>query len=117
MLLRKGYQQFVTEEEIEQAARNWTQKNQTVSHYGPVNKGESLSSIVTVAGLKGMTLDQRMVQVFQANLNAFLNNMNALKKGVMLSLIPHDSAVLSMSAASRIVDEHHRLWLETKVTP
>ncbi len=115
--LRKGYQQFVTEEEIEQAARNWTQKNQTVSHYGPVNKGESLSSIVTVAGLKGMTLDQRMVQVFQANPNAFLNNMNALKKGVMLNLIPHDSAVLSMSAASRIVDEHHRLWRETKVTP
>lgn len=115
--LRKGYQQFVTEEEIEQAAINWTQKNQTVSHYGPVNKGESLSSIVTVAGLKGMTLDQRMVQVFQANPNAFLNNMNALKKGVMLNLIPHDSAVLSMSAASRFVDEHHHLWLETKVTP
>lgn len=115
--LKKDYQQFVTEAEIKQAVKNWTQKNQTVNHYGPVKKGESLSSIVTVSGLKGMTLDQRMVQVFQANPNAFLNNMNALKKGVMLNLIPHDSAVLSMSAASRFVDEHHRLWRETKVTP
>ena len=115
--LKKDYKKFVSEEEIKQAARNWTQKNQTVSHYGPVNKGESLSSIVTVAGLKGVTLDQRMVQVYQANQHAFINNMNALKKDVLLNLIPHDSAVLSMSAASRFVDEHHRLWLETKVTP
>jgi len=115
--LKKDYQQFVSEADIEQAVKNWTQKSQTASHYGPVKPGESLSSIVTVADLKGMTLDQRMVQVFEANQQAFLNNMNALKKGVILNLIPHDSAILSMSEASRLVDEHHHLWLETKVTP
>lgn len=115
--LKKDYQQFVTEAEIEQAVKNWTQKNQTVIHYGPVKKGESLSGIVTVSGLKGMTLDQRMVQVYQANQRVFLNNMNALKKGVMLNLIPHDPTILSISAASRFVDEHHRLWLEQKVMP
>ncbi|MBL1292703.1 MAG: hypothetical protein COB61_002420 [Thiotrichales bacterium] len=115
--LKKDYQQFVTEAEIKQAVKMWTQKSQTVSDYGPVKSGESLSSIVTVAGLKGVTLDQHMVQVFEANQPAFLNNMNALKKGAMLNLMPHDSAILSMSAASRIVDEHHRLWLDMKVTP
>ena len=115
--LKKDYQQFVTEAEIEQAVKNWTHKNQTVNHYGPVKKGESLSSIVTVSGLKGMTLDQRMVQVYQANQRAFLNNMNALKKDVLLNLSPQNPAILSINAASRFVDEHHRLWLEQKVMP
>lgn len=115
--LKNGYQQFVTEADIEHAVKNWTQKNQAVNYYGPVKKGESLSSIVTVAGLKGMTLDQRMVQVYQANQHAFINNMNALKKDVMLNLTPHDPTILSISAASRFVDEHHHLWLETKVMP
>jgi len=115
--LKKDYKQFVSEAEIKQAVKSWIQKNQTVSHYGPVKKGESLSSIVTVAGLKGMTLDQRMVQVFQANPNAFLSNMNALKKGVMLNLATKNPAILSISAANRIVDEQYRLWRETKVTP
>ena len=115
--LKKDYKQFVSEAEIQQAVKSWIQKTQTVNHYGPVKKGESLSSIVAVSGLKGVTLDQRMVQVYQANQHAFLNNMNALKKGVLLNLIPQDSAVLPMSAASRFVDEQHRLWLETKVTP
>ncbi len=112
--LKKDYKQFVSEAEIKQAVKNWTQKKETVSHYGPVNKGESLSGIVTVSGLKGMTLDQRMVQVFQANPNAFLNNMNALKKGVMLNLTLQNPTTLSTSSASRIVDKHHRLWLEKR---
>jgi type IV pili sensor histidine kinase/response regulator len=115
--LRKGYRQFVTEEEIEQAVKSWTQKNHTVNHYGPVKRGEILSGIVTTAGLNGVTLDQRMVQVYQANQQAFLNNMNALKKDVLLNLTPHNPAILSVSAASRFVDEHHRLWLEQKVMP
>ncbi|PCJ37341.1 MAG: hypothetical protein COA75_03550 [Cellvibrionales bacterium] len=115
--LKKDYQQFVSEAEIEQAVKNWTQKNQTVNHYGPVKKGESLSSIITISGLKWVTLDQRMVQVFQANPNAFFNNMNTLKKDVMLNLTPQDPAILSVSTASRFVDEQHRLWLEKKVMP
>jgi len=115
--LRMGYQQFVTEAEIKQAVKIWMQKNRPLNHYGPVQQGESLSSIVIANGLNGATLDQRMVQIYQANQQAFLNNMNALKKDVLLNLIPHRPAVSSENTATRIVDEHRRLWLEKGATP
>lgn len=81
--------------------------------YGPVKPGDTLGGIVLDLGLKGMTLAQALVHVFHANPDAFANhNMNHLLVGAYLTVPPLSDAPLTPTAASRLVDEHYRRWLQ-----
>ncbi len=110
--LKPEYRQYVSAEEIEHAHHRWVQYQDIPlsRHYGPVKPGEYLSRIAITVGLMGMTLDQRMVQLYRANRDAFDSNMNVLRVRVMLSIPPADVSAVSASSASQLVDEHHRLW-------
>jgi type IV pili sensor histidine kinase/response regulator len=118
-VLNPDYRQYVTADEIEQAHQKWLrQQEQARFHtYGPVKPGETLSRISIALGLHGMTLDQHMVQLYQANPDAFYNNMNGLKVGVMLSIPPADLKVMSVREAIQFVDEHHRRWKQGVTMP
>lgn len=81
--------------------------------YGPVKPGDTLGGIVLGLGLKGLTMAQALVHTFQSNPGAFANNnMNHLLVGVYLTVPPWRDELLPPSAASRVVDEHFRLWLQ-----
>lgn len=118
-VLNPDYRQCVTAEDIEQAHQKWLRhKEQSRIHaYGPVKLGETLSRISIALSLHGMTLDQRMVQLYHANLNAFDNNMNSLKVGEMLSIPPADLNEMSVREASQFVDKHYRRWKQRVPTP
>lgn len=81
--------------------------------YGPVKPGDTLSDIVLQFDMAEFTLDQALVHAFRANPNAFANgNMNHLVVDSTLSIPLLNDEPLSPIEASRLVDEHYRLWLQ-----
>lgn len=58
--------------------------------YGPVESGETLSAIAASVLHDGATMNQMMIALFQANPQAFSNNINLLRKGAILR-IPNES--------------------------
>ncbi|MGX4677400.1 FimV/HubP family polar landmark protein [SAR92 clade bacterium H246] len=134
--LRKGFGQFAAAEDMEIAKQQWLdqkemnllpprdlepisaaqQEHQT---YGPVQRGDSLSHIANQLDFLGMTIDQVLVYLFRANPHAFANdNMNHLLAGETLKIPPVNLETLPAAfEASQFVDEHYRLWIQSKVTP
>lgn len=54
--------------------------------YGPVMPGETLSDIAEQYLRDGMTTDQMMIALFEANPQAFSNNINRLREGAVLRI-------------------------------
>ena len=80
--------------------------------YGPVKKGETLSSIATSLKSEGLSLDQMLVALFQSNKQAFSgNNMNRLQAGQILR-VPAASQVaeLEKGEVARQVKAHAADW-------
>ena len=134
--LREGFGQFATAEDMEVAKQQWLDQKEITSlpskepgavsaaqqehqTYGPVQRGDSLSRIASQLELRGITIDQVLVYLFQANPHAFGNgNMNHLLAGAMLKLPPVNPETLLIEyEASQLVDEHYRLWIQREVTP
>jgi len=64
--------------------------------YGPVNYGETLSGIAEQTLRDGLTLDQMMIALFEANPQAFNGNINALREGALLRM-PMDSELVHLA--------------------
>jgi type IV pili sensor histidine kinase/response regulator len=134
--LREGFEQFVTDEELDYARKQWLAKQEKVllapieknlidpahqehRRYVLVKQGDSLSRIASQLDLGGITTDQALAYLFHANPHAFMSsNMNYLLAGVTLRLPPVDrETLLSATDASLLVDKHDRLWVQHKVQP
>ncbi len=73
------------------------QHGSNTNTYGPVAPGDTLSSIAQKTMLQGVSINQMLVALHQANPNAFIgNNINLLKVGAILR-IPDDSEMASIS--------------------
>lgn len=124
--LKPGFLEYVSEADREKAKTTWvnfiepeldTESGEPLSSevfgYGPVKPGDTLSDIVMQFDMADFTLDQVLVHAFRVNPDAFANgNMNHLIIGSYLSIPPLNHEPLSPINASRLVDEHYRLWLQ-----
>ena len=130
--LKESYQHYITESDIEQAALNWSERNRQIETvdfetlpdsplgssyiYGPILSGESLGSITESLGLNGMSLAQRMIQIFQENPHAFSGgNMNALVIGSQLAIPVQTTASMTPAEAAQFVRDQYSQWSEGRV--
>ncbi|MGI9247864.1 MAG: FimV/HubP family polar landmark protein [Woeseiaceae bacterium] len=81
------------------------------SEYGPVAKGESLSTIAERFLYDGATLNQVMIALFQANPQAFSGNINVLHEGAVLT-IPNENELhlQAPEVAMNEVAHHTDVW-------
>ena len=91
-------------EKINQAASSSKSKNgsssQTKKTYGPVNRGDTLSSIARQVLPAGVDLNQMLVALYRANRDAFIaDNMNLLRAGVVLK-IPEKSEISAIDTST-----------------
>lgn len=66
--------------------------------YGPVQRGQTLWGIAAQYRPAGITMNQMMIAMYEANPAAFMGNMNLLREGATL-VIPDSGALASVSAA------------------
>lgn len=68
--------------------------------YGPVSRGDTLSSIARQVLPDGVNLNQMLVALYRANRDAFIaNNMNLLRTGAVLN-IPERSDITAIDTAA-----------------
>lgn len=67
--------------------------------YGPVESGETLSGIAANVLRDGVTLDQMIIALFEANTHAFSDNINVLFAGATLR-IPDDNELYHRTPAT-----------------
>jgi len=73
---------------------------QTKKSYGPVKRGDTLSSIARQMLPAGVDLNQMLVALYHANRDAFIaDNMNLLKAGTVLK-IPEKNEIASIDTAT-----------------
>jgi pilus assembly protein FimV len=80
----------------------------TEATHGPVTRRETLSSIAHQHLSEGITMNQMMIALFQANPRAFGGNINVLHEGAVLR-IPGGDEVLRESpqtAAAEVARQH-----------
>jgi len=68
------------------------------ANYGPIHRGETLSSIAKQVRPDGVTLNQMMIAIYQANSEVFVHNINRMKAGYILRM-PTASDVQAVSVA------------------
>lgn len=74
-----------------------TRSNNT---YGPVNRGDTLSSIAIQVLPTGVDLNQMLVALYRANREAFIaNNMNLLKTGAILK-VPEKKEITAIDSST-----------------
>lgn len=74
--------------------------SQTKKTYGPVNRGDTLSSIARQVLPAGVDLNQMLVALYRANRDAFIaDNMNLLRTGVVLK-IPEKSEITTIDTST-----------------
>lgn len=74
--------------------------NQVKDTYGPVNRGDTLSSIARQFLPAGVDLNQMLVALYRTNRDAFIaSNMNLLKAGVILK-IPEKNEIAAIDAST-----------------
>lgn len=74
--------------------------SQTKKTYGPVNRGDTLSSIARQVLPAGVDLNQMLVALYRANRDAFIaDNMNLLRAGVVL-MIPEKSEISAIDTST-----------------
>ncbi|MDD5390688.1 MAG: hypothetical protein PHD37_15215 [Gallionellaceae bacterium] len=82
-------------------------------HYGPVQSGETLRGIAGKVKQDGVTLEQMMVGLYQANRDAFFaDNVNRLKRGQVLNVPDAETVHLQISPAqaARTLQSHAADW-------
>ena len=73
---------------------------QTAKTYGPVNRGDTLSTIARQVMPAGVNLNQMLVALHRANRDAFIaGNMNLLKTGAVLT-IPEQSEIITIDVVT-----------------
>lgn len=73
---------------------------QAKNSYGPVKRGDTLTSIARQALPAGIDLNQMLVALYHANRDAFIaDNMNLLKTGAVLK-IPEKNEIASIDAST-----------------
>lgn len=92
-------------------ARTPTEDRLVGDRYGPVESAETLWSIATRLRPSGVTVNQMMVALYEANPSAFDGNMNLLLRGATL-VVPSRDALLARSAAeaTAMVRSHEDAW-------
>lgn len=89
------------------------------SQYGPVKRGETLSTIASGLGLRATySLDQTMLALLQANPDAFVgDNINRLRRGSVLR-IPEGGEVARITAdeATAVVHQQMQAWRQAQRT-
>ncbi|MEW5314294.1 MAG: hypothetical protein WDW38_005802 [Sanguina aurantia] len=76
--------------------------------YGPVKSGDTLSSIARESRLSGVSMNQMLVALKQANPDAFYrDNINTLKRGAILR-IPTASEAQSLAVIAAIAEVHRQ---------
>ena len=86
------------------------------AQYGPVKRGETLSTIAGSLGLDGFSLDQTMLALLRANPDAFLgDNINRIKRGAVL-LVPGSDEPSGVNAdeAALVVREQMQQWRQAR---
>ncbi|MDP2431895.1 MAG: FimV/HubP family polar landmark protein [Pseudomonadota bacterium] len=81
--------------------------------YGPVQSGETLRGIAGKVKQDGVTLEQMMVGLYQANRDAFFaDNVNRLKRGQVLNVPDAETVHLQVSPAqaARTLQSHAADW-------
>ena len=81
--------------------------------YGPVQSGETLRGIAGKVKQDGVTLEQMMVGLYQANRDAFFaDNVNRLKRGQVLNVPDAETVQLQISPAqaARTLQSHAADW-------
>ncbi|NNF16872.1 MAG: hypothetical protein HKN70_08985 [Gammaproteobacteria bacterium] len=79
--------------------------------YGPVRRNENLWNISKSAMVDGVSINQMMVAIYNANPNAFMGNINLLKEGSTLQIPTADTIRgLARSAANSVVVDHNASW-------
>ena len=84
----------------------------TGNEYGPVRRGETLGKIAAATKPQGVTLEQMLVALYQANESAFMDkNMNRLEAGKVLR-VPEKKEIDSVSAheADKVVKVQAADW-------
>jgi FimV-like protein len=79
--------------------------------YGPVDSGETLSGIAKTILHNGITMNQMMIALFQANPQAFSGNINVLHSGAILRIPNADELRRQNSETARAeVVRHAQTW-------
>ncbi|SEF63441.1 pilus assembly protein FimV [Nitrosomonas ureae] len=74
--------------------------NRSNNTYGPVSRGDTLSSIATQVLPAGVDLNQMLVALYRANREAFIaNNMNLLKTGAILK-VPEKNEITAIDSST-----------------
>jgi pilus assembly protein FimV len=81
--------------------------------YGPVQRGETLSRIADRVRPEGVTINQMMIAIFEANPQAFSGNINVLRAGATLRL-PDSTSLgeLAVTTANAEVRRQIDEWRE-----
>ena len=129
--LKESYAEYISENDIALAKTHWQSRvsrtvmsdasrnelpiKKTVSnntYYGPVIRGESLSSIVYSLSHYGVIPEKLIAAIYLKNRESFLNeNINLLIEGTTLHL-PREAFVHSISTAqaNQLIDLHYKRW-------
>ena len=68
------------------------------ANYGPIHRGETLSGIAKSVRQDGVTLNQMMIAIYQANPEVFSQNINRMKAGMIMRM-PSLADVQAVSVA------------------
>lgn len=83
--------------------------------YGPVRRGETLSQIAERHVKEELTLNQVMIALFEANPDAFHNNINNLREGASLHMPDFaDIQRLAAATAAAEVQRQMNIWLKRR---
>jgi pilus assembly protein FimV len=88
-----------------------TSGNATDSSYGPVQASETLWGITSRLRPNEVSVNQMMIAVYQANPDAFVGNINRLRRGAILRIPPvAELAALSAANATDEVRRQNEAW-------
>jgi pilus assembly protein FimV len=81
------------------------------TNYGPIHRGETLSSIAKSVRPDGITLNQMMIAIYQANPEVFMHNINRMKSGYILRMpTAADAQAVSVTDANSEVRAQMQAW-------
>ena len=86
-------------------------RSSTAHSYGPVRQGETLSEIAESLLVDGVTMNQMMIALYDANRDAFAGNINVLREGATLR-VPDQNVAYRRApvAATAEVIRHAHAW-------
>lgn len=85
---------------IANSASSTDPSDRSSNTYGPVNRGDTLSSIAIQVLPAGVDLNQMLVALYRANREAFIaNNMNLLKTGAILK-VPEKNEITAIDSST-----------------